>query len=314
MDYVVKGAERHNVVVLLAAIALAVAVGVGSWTVVSGIGPGRAERLPATPIPPADDPGMGHIHGLGVNPADGHLYVATHFGLWRLEDGREPARVGTAAHDFMGFAVTGPDRFVASGHPLLLDLLDGLPPNLGLVESSDAGQTWYAVSLLGTADFHALRYAHGQLYGWDSSSQTLMVSSDHQAWDRRGDPLPILDFVVHPDDPDRLVATVGQQPESAQLVVSEDGGVTWERLEGPQAARLAWPSTQELWLVDVAGAVLISDDQGRSWTQREPLPAEPEAFHADGQRLYAVVGGALLRSSDAAASWETIFVGDHGAS
>jgi hypothetical protein len=33
-----------------------------------------------------EDPGLAHVHGLGVNPADDLLYVATHFGLWRVDD------------------------------------------------------------------------------------------------------------------------------------------------------------------------------------------------------------------------------------
>ena len=30
---------------------------------------------------PAADPGPVHVHGLGVNPADGALFIATHTGL-----------------------------------------------------------------------------------------------------------------------------------------------------------------------------------------------------------------------------------------
>jgi hypothetical protein len=61
-----------------------------------------------------EDPGLAHVHGLGVNPADDLLYVATHFGLWRVDDdGAE--RVGNHYLDLMGFTVVGPDHFVASG-------------------------------------------------------------------------------------------------------------------------------------------------------------------------------------------------------
>ncbi len=37
----------------------------------------RAVPLPAGEFP---EPGLEHTHGLGVDPADGVLYAATHFG------------------------------------------------------------------------------------------------------------------------------------------------------------------------------------------------------------------------------------------
>jgi hypothetical protein len=109
----------------------------------------------------ADDPGPEHVHALGVDPADGSLYVATHTGLYRMAPGSESAaRVGDQRQDIMGFVVTAPGIFLGSGHP---DLRDGLPPLLGLIESSDAGRSWQSVSLLGKADFHSLRARGSQV-------------------------------------------------------------------------------------------------------------------------------------------------------
>ena len=80
----------------------------------------------------SDDPGPIHVHGLGVNPADGALFVATHTGLFRAARGEMRAqRVGGRYQDTMGFAVVGPDRFLGSGHP---DGHEQLPPFLGLIE------------------------------------------------------------------------------------------------------------------------------------------------------------------------------------
>ncbi len=36
----------------------------------------------AAPLQPPDS-GPVHVHGLGVDPADGALFIATHTGLWR---------------------------------------------------------------------------------------------------------------------------------------------------------------------------------------------------------------------------------------
>lgn len=109
---------------------------------------------------PPDPPGITHIHGLGIDPADGSLYAATHSGLDRIRgDGADI--VANRYQDTMGFTVVGRRHFMASGHP---DLREDLPPLLGLLESRDAGRTWKKRSLLGEADFHTLRHAHGQIW------------------------------------------------------------------------------------------------------------------------------------------------------
>ena len=40
-----------------------------------------------------DERAVGHIHGLGVDPADDTLYVATHHGLFHVDQYGEPRRV-----------------------------------------------------------------------------------------------------------------------------------------------------------------------------------------------------------------------------
>jgi hypothetical protein len=113
-----------------------------------------------------EDPGPVHVHGLGVNPADGALFVATHTGLFRAGPGeRRARRVAGRYQDTMGFTVTGPDRFLGSGHP---DGREDLPPFLGLIRSTDAGRTWEPVSLLGERDFHVLEAAGERIYGYGS--------------------------------------------------------------------------------------------------------------------------------------------------
>ncbi|MBA2522666.1 MAG: exo-alpha-sialidase, partial [Solirubrobacterales bacterium] len=88
-----------------------------------------------------------HVHGLGINPADGALFIATHDGLFRSPEGSATAeRVGESSQDTMGFTIVGPDRFLGSGHPGPGE--DG-QPNLGLIESGDAGLSWTGVSLAG---------------------------------------------------------------------------------------------------------------------------------------------------------------------
>ena len=45
---------------------------------------------------------LSHAHGLGINPDDGQLYIATHYGVFPL-DGDEVRQISDQVHDFMGF-------------------------------------------------------------------------------------------------------------------------------------------------------------------------------------------------------------------
>ena len=101
--------------------------------------------------PAADGLPSPHVHGVAVNPADDRVYLATHDGLFRY-DPTGPQRIGPVI-DLMGFTVAGPDHFYASGHP---GQGTDLPDPVGLLESTDAGHTWTALSRQGQSDFHAL--------------------------------------------------------------------------------------------------------------------------------------------------------------
>src|SRR3712207_2390347 len=107
------------------------------------LGCGGDDEEPGGTQPVTGDPGPVHVHGLGINPRDGALFIATHTGLFRAgPDESKASRVGGRYQDTMGFTVVGPDRFLGSGHP---DGRDGEPPFLGLIQSTDAGRTWDSV-------------------------------------------------------------------------------------------------------------------------------------------------------------------------
>jgi hypothetical protein len=129
-----------------------------------------AEKEAATREP--SHPGPTHVHGLGVDPRDGALFLATHSGLFRSAEGERAAnRVGDSFQDTMGFTVIGPGRFLGSGHP---DAQSDQPPLLGLVESSDSGRSWRSVALAGEADFHVLRTAGSTVVGYDAANDRLL--------------------------------------------------------------------------------------------------------------------------------------------
>jgi len=256
---------------------------------------------PQTSSLAADDPGPLHVHGLGRNPRDGTLFIATHTGIWRLSTNSAIAeRVSPSRQDTMGFTVVGADRFLGSGHPDVRDATRGLPPLLGLIESRDAGRSWTNVSLLGRADFHVLRATGKRIYGIDSPSGMLLVSSDlGKTWSERRVPAPVVDLVPHPQRPKVVLASTERG-----LHRSTDAGETWSRV-GEGVGLLAWPRPNRLYLVSQEGQVFGSPDEGARWRRAGTLPGAPSAVLGAGPRdLYAALhDSAIAHSQDGGVSW-----------
>lgn len=142
----------------------------------------------------ADGLAVSHVHGLGIDPANERLYVATHEGVIAVADDGTAQRVGDKA-DYTGFTVIGPKTFLGSGHPAEDS---GDHGNRGLLQSTDSGKTWKTLSLGGTTDFHSLEFAHGTVCGYDSTRGVLRVSTDRTTWDSRAE-LGAPDIAVGPE-------------------------------------------------------------------------------------------------------------------
>ncbi len=151
----------------------------------------------------ADQTALGHVHGLGVDPGDDTLYVASHLGVFRLSKSGAPERIADRWQDTMGFAVIGPGHFLGSGHP---DLREDLPPSLGLIESTDGAQTWEPVSLQGDADLHAIEVVGDRIYACDSHTGSLITTTNRTDWDTIAT-LPLYDLAASPAKRDRRQTT-----------------------------------------------------------------------------------------------------------
>src|SRR5688500_4724072 len=126
---------KGRALLLVGVLGLVVALLAGAFLSRSGGDDGAPDRSSAGL---AADPGPVHVHGLGINPADEALFIATHTGLYRAGKGeRKARRVGDGLQDTMGFTIAGPNRFLGSGHPDARGIAQGLPPHLGLIESRD---------------------------------------------------------------------------------------------------------------------------------------------------------------------------------
>jgi photosystem II stability/assembly factor-like uncharacterized protein len=270
------------------------AVSLALMLILAGCGGSDA---PSDPEAVRDD-GPDHVHGLGVNPRDGALMVATHSGLFRVAEGqRELRRVGDLRQDTMGFTIVGPDRFLGSGHP---DTRTNDPPHLGLIESDDGGKSWSSVSLRGDADLHALVAHSHVIYAFDSRSGRLLASgSKGRSWTTRRSPGSVIALALDPKVETRLVASTDEA-----VFLSTDGGATWKKRAGIEPGMLAWPSPRELLHVGADGLVSVSNDQGRTWRRRGEVPAQPVAMSANGDRVHvADPEGRIFASRDGGRTW-----------
>ena len=299
-----RAPRRRRLAVSGALAAAALAAG-GLFLASTGDGDPAGYEGAASALPPLEvETGVVHVHGLGVDPGDGVLYAATHSGLFRIPEQGTAARVANRAQDTMGFSVVGPGRFIGSGHPDFRED-DVRPPLLGLIESGDRGETWDRISLHGQADFHALHAAHGNVYGYDSTSGTFMVSKDREEWDRRSE-LPMADFAVSPTDPDTVLAAT-----EAGVVRSDDGGRTWKQVPGaPTLAVLAWAGQGQLYGATPDGVVQRSADGGATWETRGDVGGQPEAVTVDArdgkETLYVAASGrGILESADQGRTFTT---------
>ncbi len=239
-----------------------------------------------------------HVHGLGLNPADGLLYVATHSGLFRLKDGT-PGLVGNRRWDVMGFTVRGPNDFIGGGHPSPTEIRDGkYPPLLGFIQTKDAAKSWDILAMKGETDLHALAVGDSIIYAADATSGRVLASTDGKKWETRAQ-LPALSIAVQGDG-SLLAAT----PKGLQS--SADQGRTWTPVAGAPALVLV--VTQPgvgAWGVDGKG-VVYKTGLTAGWDSVGNLQGRPQAFIATRDRLFAATDRGIFESRDGQ-SWTALF-------
>ncbi len=244
----------------------------------------------AQPVSGADM--AGHIHNLAYDGRQ--LLIGTHEGLWGHDPGAMPAQLSDDAFDVMGFT-TADDRWLASGHPG--EGMDA-PADLGLLQSTDQGQTWTEVSLGGEVDFHRLAASGDVVVGINAHDGRLLRSDDGgTAWTDLGVP-GLYDLAISPADPAVIIGTTEDGP-----VRSTDSGASFEPIaDVPLLALLAWTG-DTLYGADVDGTIHESTDDGLTWAPRGTLPAQPAALAALDATVAALVDDTVLESVDGGESF-----------
>ena len=231
-----------------------------------------------------------HVHTITRDTATGVILLATHQGLFLLEN-TELTQVGPTV-DLMGFTSTGDGRYLASGHP-------GpgveLPEPLGLVESTDGGQTWSVLSRAGESDFHALTAGPDRILAFDGQLRT---STDGRTWETVAIPSAPMALAIAPGGGATLATT------EEGLLRSTDGGATWTSMDTPQLMSLvAWADDHTVVGAGPGGRLLISDDSGLTWTATGEAFGEVTALGASmtgggAVETLLVAGSTVLRITD----------------
>jgi hypothetical protein len=251
---------------------------------------GGSHSSSGTPMPAALP--SSHVHGVGIDPGDGLIYLATHDGLFRY-DATGAVRVGQV-NDLMGFTIAGPGHFYASGHP---GAGSDLPNPVGLIESRDGGKTWTQLSRQGQSDFHALTASSASVIGFDG---TLRTSADGTSWSTLQAPAQPYSLTSSPRG-DVVLATSEDGP-----IRSTDGGRSWAKIPAaPLLLLVAWASGSDTTAAAITpdGEVFTSTDAGLTWTPRARIDGNPQALGAsidggDGLRVQVVDEAGVLTSTD----------------
>ena len=268
----------------------------------SACSPSAADQAPGTGPESSAEPGAAsglpstHVHGLSVNDETGQVLLATHEGLFDMS--RDPAVKIGPTNDYMGFTAAGdPDVFYASGHP---GAGSDLPNPLGLLKSTDGGQTWEQLSRQKESDFHALAATASGIVAFDG---TLRTSTDGTTWRTvAADFMPAV-LAAHPAG-DIVLATT-----TDGLQRSTDGGTTWTlNAAAPVIQFAAFAGAGEAVGVAPDGTVYHSPDAGVSWAKTGTIDGVVQAIAAtqapEGTpQIWAATATDLLVSTDGGATF-----------
>jgi hypothetical protein len=287
-----RPARRRPPVGLLLAIGLIV-VGLVAWL---------ALRSGGSPAPGRPVVG-GDLHSIAVSPTDpNRVWVGGHQAAAASADGgvtwtQVPSLAGA---DPMGWVIdpADPARQYVGGHP-------------GFKVSSDGGQTFTARNQgLPATDVHGLGRdpASGRLYAAVVGEGLLASDDQGGSWTTVNPEVQTMGpILVDPTDAKRLYLS-----DMQNLLGSEDGGRSWQRLAAlPGAMSLAQAADGTLFAA-ADGTVLKSTDRGRTFAPLGALPVQVSAVAVtpNGGRLYAAgLDGdraVVVRSDDAGATWQQV--------
>jgi hypothetical protein len=255
-----------------------------------------------------------HAHGLAVDVGNSdQVYIATHNGLFMLQNDTELYQVGSKTDDFMGFSLhpTDPNTIYTSGHPKT-------GGNIGFQSTTDGGRIWERVSngTNGPVDFHALAVSHANpetIYGWYAGNLQRSTNAGKE-WRILDTGLEgVISLATHPTE----AATVYAATTNG-IQKSENQGGTWSStasdLEGTAVTVLAInPINASEWISFSEKLGLAkSSDAGQTWERLDVGRSQETILHVaydpkNPATVYALSqNDALFKTTDGGASWQQV--------
>lgn len=262
-----------------------------------------------------------HIHGIGFDSEYGRLYLASHFGLFALEND-QMHQVGEERSDLMGFAMNPLDssEIFASGHP------QG-GGNLGVLHSTDEGVNFEQI-FTGiadeTVDFHGMTISAadpdrfygaymGQIYRSDDRGHAFTaIEPDGLAESGLCWGVPCL--APGSDDPGTVYAGTQQG-----LMISHDGAESWDLLTSDlgQVAAVTVDPTDSARIIAYTESLglAVSEDGGANWESRHgDLPITEGGFvfaialdQTDAEHFFvATMANEVFETVDGGDTWNRI--------
>jgi photosystem II stability/assembly factor-like uncharacterized protein len=276
----------------------------------SACGGGDGEEEAAAPTAAAGT--TSDIVSIAIDPSDGTLLAGSGPAFYRLPPGAEkpeqakgalstPKGAGTLTKDVV-VRFEKPGTIIASGHSGQA----ALPPVLGILRSTDMGDTWEPISGLGEADYHELEIQGNRIFGLRNEDPGMIQVSDDggKTWDTVEAPsvaAPI-DVSVNPGDPKVWAVSTDQG-----VFVSKNEGKSWRQRDTVFGARIAW-GPDGLYSAGKDGKAKLSADNGDSWQEVGTIGAGPkELIVSPKGELYASVAGPeIRRSTDGGKTWSKV--------
>lgn len=262
-----------------------------------------------------------HLHGIGFEPEADRLYLASHFGLFALEDG-QMHQVGDERSDLMGFSLnpSDPSEIFVSGHP------QG-GGNLGVLRSEDEGitfeQTFTGVSDE-VVDFHSMTISPanpdwfygafmGQIYRSEDGGHNF-VAMQPEGLPGSGLCWGVPCLAAGAENPQTVYAGTAEG-----LMISTDGGASWA-LTGADLGQFAAvaidpESPERIIAYTEAMGLAESLDGGESWESRQgdmPVVDGGIAFAialdpTDPDRMFvATMNNDVFETTDRGQTWQPV--------